>query len=156
MKTLSDLIVNYFPFIFLMVLFFIALPFLVEGFAFTSGILFFIFYPLYFLTLKPIVWIVKSLFESRCPKCKKFFQREFVRGEFVDEKEIVRDIPRTESGVLYSNRLLEPDQRIEMTRTVPVKFIQRWSEDHYRCKNSLCGHEWVKASSVEFEASPTD
>lgn len=156
MKTLSDLVVNHFPFIFLMVLFFVALPFLVEGFAFTSGILFFIFYPIYFLTLKPIVWAVKSLFETRCPKCKRFFQREFVRGEFVDEKEIVRDIPRTENGVLYSNRLLEPDQRIEMTRTVPVKFIQRWSEDHYRCKDSLCDHEWVKASSVEYEASSTE
>jgi len=156
MKTLSDLVVNHFPAILLIVAIFIALPFLAEGFAFTSGVLFFIFYPLYFITLKPLIWAVKTLFESRCPKCKKFFKREFVRGEFVDEKEVVRDIPRTESGVLYSNRLLEPDQRIEMTRTVPVKFIQRWSQDHYRCKDSLCGHEWVNTFSVEYEAAPLE
>ena len=101
-----------------------------------------IFYPIYAITLKPVVWIIKKLFQSRCPQCKGFFQKKIEDSE-IDEREELRTVNRIDQGVLYSNHLLEPNQTIEVSRKEQVTFVVQIIHNHWACKNSDCGHNGI-------------
>ncbi len=153
MKLLSDL----FSHLFLYSLFAAAGLF---GFAFLVGcigyvlkILWFIFYPVYLISLKPIIWGMQTLFQSRCPECKGFFKRKLVDWEVSDEREVLKTVQRLDQGVLYSNHLLVPDQGFEVNRQEQVTFVEKTILNHWACKDPFCGHTWQTEENSEFEGT---
>ena len=112
-----------------------------------------IFYPLYFVTLKPFVWGFTKLFQSRCPQCKRFFKKKLVDSEISDEREVLRTVNRIDQGILYSRHLLEPNQTIEVNRREQVTFVQQTIRSHWVCKNPVCKHQWETVEISEYEGS---
>ncbi len=124
-------------------------------FVFDAGTaVFYILNPLYVLTLGPIVYGIKKVIKSRCPNCGQFFALHRVKTEVTQEREVVRAIPRTERGVLYSNRLFSPNQDIEFIHPVDMPYVETSLKEVWAC--SSCGHEKKIESSFEYEGSLDD
>jgi len=127
--------------------------FLVGCVGYVSRIIWVLFYPVYLITLKPIIWGIQSFFQSRCPACKGFFKRKLVDWEVADEKEVMRTIERLDQGVLYSNHLLMSNQGFEVSRREQVTFVEKTIVNHWACKDSFCGHVWKTEENSEEEGS---
>ncbi len=130
------------------------------GFAFLVGcigyvlkILWIIFYPVYLVTLKPIIWVVQTLFQSRCPACKGFVKRKLVDWEVSDVREVLRTVERLDQGVLYSNHVLVANQGFEVSRQEQVTFVEKTILNHWACKDTFCGHTWQTEENSEEEGS---
>jgi hypothetical protein len=130
------------------------------GFAFLVGcigyvlkIFWVIFYPLYLITLKPVIWGVQTLFQSRCPSCKGFFKRKLVDWKTTDEREVLRTVERLDTGVLYSNHLLVPNQGFEVSRQEQVSLVEKTILNRWACKDPICGHTWESEEYSEAEGS---
>jgi hypothetical protein len=153
MKLLADLFSNLFLVALAIFLFVFCLSLIVGGLAFVGRILFYLFYPLYFLTLKPIVWIFKTAFETRCPKCKRFFKKRIVKSERIGQKEALETVERTDRGVIYSNQLFVPNQGYEVKRHEQVTVVREWWHAFWECKDPSCGHQWTTEYYFEQEGS---
>jgi hypothetical protein len=112
-----------------------------------------IFYPIYGITLKPIIWSIKTLFGTRCPQCGGFFKKQFIRDEIVEEKESLQTLNRLDRGVLYSNRLFVPNQGFEIARQEQVSIVEQTIRHFWECKNSACAHHWQTEEFFEYEGS---
>ncbi len=113
------------------------------------------FYPVYFVTLKPFVWAIQKLFQSRCPQCKGFFKRKMVDYDISDEREVLRTINRVDQGTLFSRTLFEPNQTIEINRQEQVVFVEKTILNHWACKDPLCDHKWTTEEIIDHEGSLT-
>jgi len=112
-----------------------------------------IFYPVYALTLKPIIWSIKTLFNTRCPQCGDFFKKQFIRDEIVAEKEGLQTLDRIDHGIIYSNRVFAPNQGFEVTRQEQVSVVEQTIRHYWVCKNPTCGHEWQSEEYMEYEGA---
>lgn len=128
--------------------------FMIMGaFGYVGQILFAIFYPLYAITLKPIIWGTKTLFQTRCPECKGFFNKKNVNYEITDEHEVHRTLNRVDQGILYSNNLFALNQGFEIIRQEQTTFVERTITKTWRCKNPNCAHQWQTEEFQEFEGN---
>src|SRR5258708_40129015 len=105
MKLLTDLFSHLFFYGLITAACLFGFVFLLGGIGFVLKIMWAIFYPVYFITLKPIIWAITTLFQSRCPECKGFFNKKLVDWEITDKREVFRTINRVDQGVLFSNHL---------------------------------------------------
>ena len=105
------------------------------------------------LTVLPFHWVTTRLLEARCPQCKGFFKKKLVNSKIVDEREVLRTVTRLDQGVLYSNRLFEPNQTIEVSRQEQVTFVEQTILKHWECKDPICGHKWQTEEHDDFEGS---
>lgn len=112
-----------------------------------------IFYPIYALTVKPLLWVIRTTFTSRCPQCGGFFKKQFVKDEIVEEKEGLQTLDRVDHGILYSNRLFAPNQDFDVTRQEQVSVVEQTVRHHWTCKNPACGHEWQSEEYMEYEGT---
>ncbi len=113
----------------------------------------FVFYPLYCITLKPAVWCLVKAFQSRCPQCKRFWKRQFVKGEVIEQWENLETVERIDHGVLYSNEIFTPNQGYEVSRLEQVKMVNETICHFWECKDPLCGHKWTTEEYTEHEGS---
>ena len=94
---------------------------------------------------------ISILADTQCLECKGFFKKRLIGSEVVDEKEVFRTVDRLDHGVVYSNRLLEPNQTIEIARDEQVGFTRQTIINRWACKNPMCGHRWETEEFKEFE-----
>jgi len=153
MKLLGELFSNLFLLGLVVFLAVFCLMMVLGGIAYIGRILFYVFYPLYFLTLKPVIWAFSTIFQTRCPQCKAFFKRELVDYEVASEEEVRKTVDRVDEGIVYSNELFEPNHDFEVTRQEQVTFVERTILNHWGCKNPLCGHKWQTEELSEYEGS---
>jgi hypothetical protein len=123
------------------------------AFGYLGQILFSIFYPLYAITLKPIIWGIQTIFQTRCPECKGFFKKKNVNLEITEEHEVNRTVNRVDQGVLYSNNLFALNQGFEINRQEQATFVERIITKTWQCKNPYCGNQWQTEEFQEFEGS---
>jgi hypothetical protein len=119
---------------------------------YVGQILFAIFYPVYMITLKPIVWGITTLFHTRCPKCKRFFKKKNVDSE-ITERETRRTINRVDQGVLYSNNLFALNQGFEISRQEQVTFVEQTITNTWQCQDPACAHQWQTEEFIECEGT---
>lgn len=105
------------------------------------------------LTILPFHWVAKKLNDTRCPQCRGFFKRKLVDWEVADEREVLKTVNRVDEGTLFSNRLFEPNQAIEINRQEQVTFVEKTILNHWLCKEPLCGHEWTTEDYSEYEGA---
>ena len=153
MKLLGDIFSNLFLLGLVVFLGLFCLMMVLGGIAFIGRIFFYVFYPLYFLTLKPVIWAVMTVFQSRCPQCKGFFKRNLVDFKVACEEEIRKTVNRVDRGTIYSNRLFVPNMGYEVNRKEQVSVIQKTIQNHWECKNPTCGHKWQTDEFQEFEGA---
>jgi hypothetical protein len=153
MKLIADLFSHLFLYGLITAVAVFVLFMILGALGFVGQFLFVIFYPLYGITLKPVIWGIKSIFETRCPKCKGFFKKKNVGFEVTDEQEVLRTINRADQGVLYSNDIFALDQGIEINRQEQVNFVEQDITKTWECKNPLCGHQWQTEEFTEWEGS---
>jgi hypothetical protein len=132
-----------------LVLFLLGLALGVVGLALEA--LWIVFYPLYFLTLKPVVWFLVKVFQSRCPQCKGFWKRRFVKSEVIEQWENLETVERIDHGVVYSNDLFTPNQGYEVSRLEQVRMVNETICHFWECKDPLCGHKWTTEEYSEHE-----
>ena len=118
-----------------------------------AQILFVIFYPLYGITLKPVIWGIITLFQTRCPKCKRFFKKKNVNFEIADEHVSRRTVNRVDQGVLHSNEIFALDYGFEISRQEQVTFVERTFIRTWQCKDPACGNQWQTEEYTEEEGS---
>lgn len=116
-------------------------------------VLWIIFYPVYFLTLKPVVWFLVKAFQSRCPKCKGFWKRQFVKSEITEQYETLETVERIDQGTIYSNGFFTPNQGYEITRMEQVKMVHETESHYWECKDLGCGYQWITEGYSEYEGS---
>jgi hypothetical protein len=138
MRLLTDLL----PHLFLYGLAVLAGVFVLVVAIWTMGIIF-----------SPVVWISDKLLLTKCPKCNGFFRRKLMSWEAGDEREVLRTVNRVDQGVVYSNRLLEPNHTVEINRKEQVVFTERTILNHWACKDPMCAHQWDTEEISEYEGS---
>jgi hypothetical protein len=153
MKFLTDLLPHVFVWCLIAAGSVFLLFMILGGLQIVGEFLFTLFYPIYGITLKPVIWAVTTAFGTRCPQCGGFFKKQFVRDEIVEEKESLQTLNRVDSGVLYSNRLFAPNQGFEVTRQEQVSVVNQTIRHHWECKNPTCGHQWQTEEFLEIEGS---
>lgn len=153
MKLLGELFSNLFLLGLVVFLAVFCLMIVLGGLAFVGRILFYVFYPLYFLTLKPVVWAIGTVFQSRCPECKQFFQKKLVDYEVASEQEVRKTVNRVDEGIIYSNQVFVPNMGYEINRQEQVSVVEKVILNHWECKNPLCGHKWQTEEFSECEGS---
>lgn len=116
-------------------------------------VLWIVFYPVYFLTLKPVVWFLVKAFQSRCPKCKGFWKRQFVRDEITEQYETLETVKRIDQGTVYSNGLFTPNEGFEVSRLEQVEMVHETVCQHWECEDRGCGHQWTTEEYSEYEGS---
>jgi hypothetical protein len=116
-------------------------------------VLWIVFYPLYFLTLKPVVWFLIKAFQSRCPKCKGFWKRQFVKTDITEQYATLETVQRIDQGTIYANRLFTPNEGFEISRLEQVKMVNETTCHFWECKNPACGHKWTTEEYSEYEGS---
>jgi hypothetical protein len=112
-----------------------------------------VFYPLYFMTLKPVVWCLMKAFHSRCPQCQRFWKRQFVKSEVIEQWENLETVERIDYGVVYSNELFTPNHGYEICRLEQVRMVNETIRYFWECKDPLCGHKWTTEEYTEREGS---
>ena len=112
-----------------------------------------ILYPLYFVTLKPFVWFAVKAFQSRCPKCKGFLKKRFVRSEVIEQYETLETVERIDQGTIYNNSLFTPNEGFEVSRLEQVKMVNETTCHFWECKDPVCGHQWTTEEHSEYEGS---
>lgn len=122
--------------------------------SYVGTMLFYLFSPLYAVTVGPIVYGIKKVVKSRCPDCGRFFAMRREKTEVTGEREVVRNVPVTERGVLYSNRLLAPNQDIEFTHRVDTRYVETTVTEYWTC--SACGHRKETTGSFEYAGTLDD
>jgi hypothetical protein len=105
------------------------------------------------LTVAPFHWAVTKLFDTRCPECKGFFKKSFLKNEIIGQHEKRRTIKRVDQGVLYSNNLFALNQGFEITRQEQVTLVEQTSQNTWQCKDLACGHQWKTEEYSECEGS---
>ena len=122
--------------------------------SYVGTMLFYLLNPLYAVTVGPIVYGIKKAVKSRCPNCGRFFAMRREKTEVTGERELVRTVPVTERGVLYSNRLLAPNQDIEFTHRVDTPYVETTVTEHWTC--TVCGHQKEVTGSFEYAGTLDD
>jgi hypothetical protein len=112
-----------------------------------------ILYPLYFVTLKPFVWFAVKAFQSRCPKCKVFWKKRFVKSEVVEQKESLETVERIDEGTIYSNSVFDVNHAYEVKRLEQVRMVQETTRHFWECKDPICDHKWTTEEYSEYEGS---
>jgi hypothetical protein len=153
MKILTDLFSHLFLYGLITAACLFGFVFLLGGIGFILKILWVIFYPVYMVTLKPVVWGITKLFQSRCPECKGFFKKKLVDWEAADKREVRRTVNRVDQGVLYSNNLFALNQGFEINRQEQVTFVEEAFTHTWQCKDPTCGHKWKTEELQEWEGS---
>lgn len=120
---------------------------------FVLNALWVVFYPLYFITLKPFVWFGLKAFQSRCPKCKGFWKRQFVKSEVTEQHETLETVQRIDQGTIYNNSLFTPNEGFEVSRLEQVKMVNETTCHFWECKDPFCGHKWMTEEYLEYEGS---
>lgn len=153
MKTIYDLLtcLLLMGFAVVVVLFLLMMTLGVVGLA--LQFLWIIFYPLYFITLKPVVWFFVKAFQSRCPKCKGFWKRQFVKSEVIEQYETLETVQRIDQGTIYNNSLFTPNEGFEVSRLEQVKMVHETTCHSWECKDPVCGHKWTTEDYSEYEGS---
>ncbi len=153
MKLLTDLISHLLLFGLVASACFFVFVFLLGGISFIFKILWAVCYPVYLISLKPFIWGMTTIFNSRCPECGGFLEKRLVNFEIADKRESLRTINRVDQGVLYSNHLFALNQGFEIRRQEQVMFVEQTLLNHWECKNSACGHQWETEEYQEWEGS---
>jgi len=153
MKFLTDLLPHLFVWCLIGAGLIFVLFMVLGALGYLGQILFVIFYPLYAITLKPVIWAISKVFQSRCPQCKGFFKKKLVDWQKTDEHEARRTINRVDEGVLYSNNLFALNQGFEINRQEQVNFVERTFTNTWQCKDPTCGHQWKTEEYTKEEGS---
>lgn len=120
---------------------------------FVLKVLWIVFYPFYFLTLKPVIWCLWKTFQSRCPKCKGFRKKQFVKSIITEQYETLETVQRIDQGTLYSNRLFTANEDLEVSRLEQVKMVNETVCHFWECKDTVCGYKWTTEEYSEYEGS---
>jgi hypothetical protein len=153
MNTLFSFLVYLFLFGLAVVLAVFLLMMALGAMCFVLKALWFVFYPLYCITLKPVVWCLAKVFQNRCPQCKRFWKRQFVKSEVIEQWENLETVERIDHGVFYSNKLFTPNHRYEVSRLEQVKMVNETICHFWECKDQLCRHKWTTEEYSEREGS---
>jgi hypothetical protein len=153
MQLLTDIFSNFFLWGLIAVGVIFGLCMILGGLQIVGEFLLAIFYPIYALTLKPLIWVIRTTFTSRCPQCGGFFKKQFVKDEIVEEKEGLQTLDRVDRGILYPNKLFAPSQGFEVTRKEQVSVVEQTIRHHWTCKNPTCGHAWHSEEYMEYEGA---
>ena len=153
MKILTDLLPHLFVWCLIGAVSIFVLFMVLGALGYVGQFLFTLFYPLYAITLKPIIWGISKVFQSRCPKCKGFFKKKLVDWQKTDEHEARRTINRVDEGILYSNNLFALNQGFEVNRQEQVSFVEQTFTNTWECKDPACGHKWQTEEYSEYEGS---